>query len=61
MWLTSDLVPLCGSDYHEADAVRGCGVDFKEDANSIQDIVNMLFKKEHNLVLPSEYTDPARK
>ncbi|MBQ4601752.1 MAG: PHP domain-containing protein [Clostridia bacterium] len=60
MWLTSDLIPLCGSDYHEADAVRGCGVDLVRDAESIQDIIAMLRKKEFRLVLPGEYTCPTR-
>ena len=61
IWLTSDLVPLCGSDYHEPDAVRGCGMDFKRDVSEIQDIIDMLHKREFRLVLPGEYTDPARK
>lgn len=61
MWLTSDLIPLCGSDYHEPDAVRGCGMDFYRNADSITDIIDMLRKKEFRLVIPGKYTDPARK
>ncbi len=60
MWLTSDLIPLCGSDYHEADAVRGCGMDFKKDAENMRDIISMLLNREYRLVLPGEYTCPAR-
>ena len=61
MWLTSDLIPLCGSDYHEADAVRGCGMSFNRDADSIYDIIDMLRSKDYRLTLPGKYTDPARK
>ncbi len=60
MWLNSDLIPLCGSDYHDPDAIRGCGMDFRRDADSIQDIIDMLRAKEFRLVLPGEYTCPAR-
>ena len=61
MWLSSDLIPICGSDYHEEDALRGCGMAFDRDADSIQDIVQMLRNKEYRLVIPGKYTDPARK
>ncbi len=61
MWLTSDLVPLCGSDYHEPDACRGCGMDFNGDIEDIRDIIDMLCQKDFRLALPGKYTDPARK
>ncbi len=60
MWLTSDLIPICGSDYHDPDAIRGCGIDFKRDAESIRDIIDMLLKRDYGLVLPGEYTCPAK-
>ncbi len=60
IWLTSDLVPLCGSDFHDPDAVRGCGMDLEHDADNIRDIIDMLFKREYRLVLPGEYTCPER-
>ncbi len=61
MWLSNNLIPICGSDYHDPDAVTGCGMDFSREAESIQDIVDMLFKREFRLVLPGDYICPAKK
>ncbi len=55
MWLSTELIPVCGSDYHDPDALSGCGVRFKRNAESIHDIVSMLFAREYELVIPNNY------
>ena len=61
MWLSNNLIPVCGSDYHDPDAITGCGMDFFRDADCIQDIVDMLFKRKFRLVIPGDYICPAKK
>ncbi len=59
-WLDTKLIPICGTDFHHEDANLGCGVRFGKSADSIQDIVDMLFSRNYELVIPGTYSYTPR-
>lgn len=60
VWFNTDLIPICGTDYHDAGAACGCGIRFKKEASCAKDIAAMLFAREYELVIPNRYSTSLR-
>lgn len=52
----NSLIPTCGSDFHYEEGLCGCGMNFYGELNCIGDVVDKLFKRQYDLVIPSGYT-----
>ncbi|MBQ4054115.1 MAG: PHP domain-containing protein [Clostridia bacterium] len=49
-----DLIPICGQDYHETEAMVGCKTRFYGDVSDIDTLVSKLFGREYDIVLPDK-------
>ncbi|MBR5514693.1 MAG: PHP domain-containing protein [Clostridia bacterium] len=53
--LENNLIPIAGSDFHHPNTLRGCGILFLGEINTINDVVDMLFSGKYRLVIPGNY------
>lgn len=55
LWHNSGLIPTCGTDHHDPNAVLGCGMLFDRPAENERDIAKMLHSRAFKLVIPNCY------